>query len=795
MAAKKTKIKTKKKSIVRRPGGHWRTILSTILGLSGVILLISQISFLFTWGADLTAVDFEKTGETAQNALGKLGAYLGYQTVFKGYGWASFLVALGLIYSGIAIFLKKKPVKLIRYWIWTLIWMFLLSVGAGIFLSHYPLAPGMAGLEASRLMQHFVGYVGSVIIWSGLLFLILVYKFKWEPEHIQKVIPRKMPAGNSIKKPFSKWSDKLKKPSGENTDDTDALEDEDLVDEPEAQEDLQENSGDELADDPDDILIKISSKDETDEEGVSPETEVEIQIGTEEKVKDVNALVEEFGIFDPTLELSNYKYPHFGLLKDYDNTEIVLDKKSVLENKDKIVKTLRDFGIEISKIEATIGPSVTLYEIVPKAGIRISKIKNLENDIALSLAALGIRIIAPMPGRGTIGIEVPNKNPLLVPIKKVLKARKFQESNMDLPVAMGKTISNETFVFDLAKMPHLLIAGATGQGKSVGLNVILHSILYKKHPAEVKFVLIDPKKVEMTLYKKIEKHFLAKLPGEEEAIISDVSKAPLVLNSLLKEMEDRYNLLQKAMVRNIKEYNQKFKERKLNPANGHRFMPYIILVVDEFADLIMTTGKEVEGPITRLAQLARAIGIHIIVATQRPSVKVITGLIKANFPARIAFRVTSAVDSKTILDRGGAEKLIGRGDMLISTGSELTRLQCAFIDTPEVENVTNFIGSQQGFPEAYPLPEPDSSAEEMNMEDEAFERDELFKEAAYIIVGAQQGSASLLQRKLKIGYNRAGRLIDQMEKAGIVGPAEGSKPRKVYIPDLNALDQFFKNEI
>ena len=505
-------------------------------------------------------------------------------------------------------------------------------------------------------------------------------------------------------------------------------------------------------------------------------------------------LVQDFGLFDPTLELSNYQFPPIDLLKEYSSGGITINQAELEENKNKIVDTLKNYSIGISQIKATVGPTVTLYEIVPEAGIRISKIKNLEDDIALSLAALGIRIIAPIPGKGTIGIEVPNNNPTMVSMKSVIASPKFQTAEMELPIALGKTISNETFVVDLAKMPHLLMAGATGQGKSVGLNAVLTSLLYKKHPAEVKFVLVDPKKVELTLFNKIERHYLAKLPDGGDAIITDNTKVINTLNSLCIEMDNRYSLLKDAMVRNIKEYNEKFKNRKLNPENGHRFLPYIVLVVDEFADLIMTAGKEVETPIARLAQLARAIGIHLIIATQRPSVNVITGMIKANFPARIAFRVTSKIDSRTILDSGGADQLIGRGDLLYTQGNEIVRVQCAFVDTPEVDKICDFIGAQKAYPEAYLLPEYVGEESGIKLDIDISERDSLFREAAEVIVTAQQGSASLIQRKLKLGYNRAGRLIDQLEAAGIVGPFEGSKARSVLIPDLVALEHFLNNE-
>jgi S-DNA-T family DNA segregation ATPase FtsK/SpoIIIE len=501
----------------------------------------------------------------------------------------------------------------------------------------------------------------------------------------------------------------------------------------------------------------------------------------------------EFGEYDPKLDLSRYQLPSIDLLQNYGGNGPQISKEELEENKNRIIETLNHYKIEIAKIKATIGPTVTLYEIVPAPGVRISKIKSLEDDIALSLAALGIRIIAPIPGKGTIGIEVPNSKPDVVSMRSLIASDKFQNADMELPLVLGKTISNDIFVTDLTKMPHLLMAGATGQGKSVGLNAILISLLYRKHPSQVKFVLVDPKKVELTLFNKIERHFLAKLPDEAEAIITDTSKAVKTLNSLCVEMDERYELLKTAECRTIKEYNAKFISRKLNPNNGHRFLPYIVLVVDEFADLIMTAGREVETPIARLAQLARAIGIHLIIATQRPSVNIITGTIKANFPARMAFRVTSKIDSRTILDAGGADQLIGRGDLLLSTGNELIRLQCGFVDTPEVQAITEFIGSQQGYAHAFHLPEV---ADENSMEIGNFdnsERDSLFEEAAKVIVLSQQGSASLLQRKLKLGYNRAGRLIDQLEAAGLIGPFEGSKARKVLIPDEMALEQFLKN--
>lgn len=499
--------------------------------------------------------------------------------------------------------------------------------------------------------------------------------------------------------------------------------------------------------------------------------------------------------FDPRFELKDYKFPTLDLLNDYGGKSAEVSGEELEENKNKIVETLANYGIAIDKIKATIGPTVTLYEIVPAAGVRIAKIKNLEDDIALSLAALGIRIIAPIPGKGTIGIEVPNKKPETVSMKSVLASEKFQNNKYALPCAVGKTISNETYVFDLAKMPHILMAGATGQGKSVGLNAIVASLLYSKHPSELKFVMVDPKKVELTLYNRIERHYLAKLPDSEDAIITDVKKVVRTLNSLCIEMDQRYDLLKQAECRTIIEYNDKFKARKLLPTEGHRFLPYIVLVIDEFADLIMTAGRDVEAPIARLAQLARAIGIHLIIATQRPSVNVITGSIKANFPARIAFRVIQVVDSKTILDQKGADQLIGRGDMLLSTGNEMVRLQCAFVDTPEIKSITEYIGAQRGYPDAFLLPEvpEDDGCESMGDDEDSGERDSLFEEAARIVVQTQQGSTSMIQRKLKLGYNRAGRIIDQLEAAGIVGPFAGSKTREVKVANEFALEQILRD--
>ena len=533
-------------------------------------------------------------------------------------------------------------------------------------------------------------------------------------------------------------------------------------------------------------------KEDTIQEDRSGEPEFVIEENVQEEEEISNS--EELGEYDPTLDLSRYKAPSFDLLNKYEGNDRQIDMDEQNANKNRIIETLENYGIRISSIKATVGPTITLYEIVPEPGVRISKIRNLEDDIALSLAALGIRIIAPIPGKGTIGIEVPNKDPQIVSMYSVIASKKFQECKFDLPVALGKTITNEIFMVDLAKMPHILVAGATGQGKSVGLNAIITSLLYKKHPAQLKFVLIDPKKVEFNIYANIERHFLAKLPDGDEAIITDVTKVVQTLNSITKEMDDRYDLLKKAHTRNIKEYNSKFIARRLNPNNGHRYMPYIVVIVDEFGDLIMTAGKEVELPIARIAQLARAVGIHMIIATQRPSTNIITGVIKANFPARIAFKVSSMIDSRTILDCPGANQLIGRGDLLFSQGSDLIRVQSAFVDTPEVEKICEYIGDQESYPTAYLLPEyvgenGESGLTDVNLKD----RDPMFEEAARLIVANQQGSTSLIQRKFSIGYNRAGRIMDQLEAAGIVGPFEGSKARQVLVIDDIHLEQIFES--
>ena len=714
-----------------------------------------------------------------ENWMSKIGAFIADLFLHKGFGISSYIVSFLTLLSALFVLLDSNKTKLTRHWFWGLLIMVWMSILFGLIDLNSGKFSGIIGFEVNIFLKSYVGNIGT----SFLLFLSGVFYLSF-----------RLNIGiDSIKKWFS-----FKKKNKEIEDglitNLDEIDNEEVIDQ----------NVTELSNNDPGLEIELDKEEKLntdlnvkDEESPTNELEIEIEEVKEEKSESDNLaekLVKDFGLFDPKLELGNYKFPNLDILKKYDSEGITINKEELEENKTKIVNTLSNYKIGIESIKATIGPTVTLYEIVPEAGVRISKIKNLEDDIALSLSALGIRIIAPIPGKGTIGIEVPNKNSTIVSMHSVISSQKFQQSEMILPIALGKTISNETLVVDLAKMPHLLMAGATGQGKSVGLNAVLTSLLYKKHPAEVKFVLVDPKKVELTLFNKIERHYLAKLPDSEEAIITDNTKVINTLNSLCIEMDNRYELLKNAQCRNIVEYNKKFKSRKLNPNDGHQFLPYIILVVDEFADLIMTAGKEVETPIARIAQLARAIGIHLIIATQRPSVNVITGIIKANFPARIAFRVTSKIDSRTILDSSGADQLIGRGDMLYTQGNELIRVQCAFVDTPEIERLTDFIGSQKAYASAHVLPEYIGDESGTNIDIDISDRDKLFREAAEVIVIAQQGSASLLQRKLKLGYNRAGRLIDQLEAAGIVGPFEGSKARQVIITDLVALDRHLENE-
>jgi DNA segregation ATPase FtsK/SpoIIIE, S-DNA-T family len=747
-------------------------------------LFTAFLSYLFTGKADQSVVEalwntaILESGKEAENWLGLYGAVTSHYLIFKWMGVSAFFIPPVLFLLGFKMVFKRELLPLFS--------VFILSVFAGLWLSlllgylthslvgvnEISFLSGGLGYELAKISDGLFGW-GTFLILVLSLFIFIIYFFNVTAINAFQVRNPK-PMGNDALLP----DDEDDKPTY--IDDRDNWPDQTdpepdplvLVAKPEAPQPIP------------DITLEVEPSIEEKEEPLF--TIEEPKEDTEELAE---RLVESKDLYDPTLELSNYKFPTIELLNEYDMGRVQVSQEELNQNKDKILATLTNFKIGIQSIKATIGPTVTLYEIVPEAGIKISRIKNLEDDIALSLAALGIRIIAPIPGKGTIGIEVPNKNREMVSIRSVLASERFQKSDKDLPIAIGKTISNELLVIDLAKMPHLLVAGATGQGKSVGLNVILTSLLYKMHPSQLKFVLVDPKKVEMSLFSKIERHYLAKLPNSEEAIITDTKKVVYTLNSLCIEMENRYEILKDAGARNIKEYNAKFISRKLNPKEGHRFLPYIVLIIDELADLMMTAGKEVETPIARLAQLARAIGIHLVVATQRPSVNVITGVIKANFPARLSFRVTSKVDSRTILDSGGADQLVGMGDMLFSNGSDVIRLQSPFVDTPEIEKVCEYIGSQRGYDSAYLLPEFEGEDEGGASSVDLSERDSLFEEAAKLIVSHQQGSTSLIQRKLKLGYNRAGRLIDQLEAARIVGPFEGSKAREVLIKDEMSLEQ------
>lgn len=795
MAKRKTKPKKaaykKIKKTSFKLSNQQKLVLGSFLVIFGIILFISFISFFFTGEADQSTVaDFINRNVKTKNWLNKSGAWLSDFFIHRGFGIASFIFS-GLIFlSGIYVLMNLNKTKLREHWFWGVIIVIWVSILLGFFGGKNNILGGTIGFEINLFLQDYIGEIGvSLLLLFGLI-TYLAIRFKVTFESFTNLFKS---AQKNIKDEFSEVNEDIVVPLDNNlSEEAEAIKSAFEIPLDNKKPTVKKEAKPKITPAP--LEVNVAKVEEVEE----PELEIKVEKVKEELSETdnlANKLVEDFGQFDPTLELGNYQFPPLDLLKKYDTEGITINQEELEENKNRIVETLSNYKIGISSIKATIGPTVTLYEIVPEAGVRISKIKNLEDDIALSLSALGIRIIAPIPGKGTIGIEVPNKNSTIVSMRSVIASKKFQSSEMQLPIALGKTISNETLVVDLAKMPHLLMAGATGQGKSVGLNAVLTSLLYKKHPAEVKFILVDPKKVELTLFNKIERHYLAKLPDSEDAIITDNTKVINTLNSLCIEMDNRYELLKNALCRNIAEYNAKFKARKLNPNDGHQFLPYIVLVVDEFADLIMTAGKEVETPIARLAQLARAIGIHLIIATQRPSVNVITGIIKANFPARIAFRVTSKIDSRTILDGSGADQLIGRGDMLYTQGNDLIRVQCAFVDTPEVEKITDYIGAQKAYPEAYQLPEYVGEESGTSLDIDISDRDKLFKDAAIVIVTAQQGSASLLQRKLKLGYNRAGRIIDQLEASGIVGPFEGSKARQVLITDLAALDQHLENEI
>ncbi len=797
------------KSLVKDERTH--KVLGMACLLIATYLFIAFISYLSTWKADQKIVSsnfsnvfFNEPGDV-HNLLGRLGAYTSHLFFFNGVGIASFLFCYLFLILGVNFITGRRIFRIgrnIRYLIFGLI--FLSTAFAFLFpAASFPWG-GAMGNMISLWLNGFLGRLGTslLLLACALAFLVWKYNFDFRIPHAlrkkrkaageevrlpgtddtadseQEVIPQLLGRdplpGVSKKEEAIPFSLSIKENIPSENDTRDIQQDSPVVPEPPIA-----NKKAKAASNPEELALEINPVHEDTPKNVS-----------EKAAK----LVREQGLYEPTLDLQDYKYPTFDLLENYGGDKIVHDNEELENNKRQIIETLNNYDITIQKITATVGPTVTLYEIVPAAGIRISRIRNLEDDIALSLAALGIRIIAPIPGKGTIGIEVPNVKRSIVSMKTLLASDKFQNSRMLLPIALGKKIDNENFIVDLTTMPHLLMAGATGQGKSVGINAILVSLLYKKHPSQLKFVLVDPKKVELSIYRVIEQHFLAKLPGEEDAIITDTKKVVHTLNALCIEMDNRYDLLKEAGVRNIKEYNDKFIHRRLNPKDGHQYLPFLVLVIDEFADLIMTAGKEVEMPIARLAQLARAVGIHLIIATQRPSVNIITGVIKANFPARVAFKVSSKVDSRTILDSGGAEQLIGKGDMLISYNGDLTRLQCAFVDTPEVENIVTFISGQKGYPLPFMLPEYVDD-KEMEKREYGGEKDPLFEEAARVIVATQQGSTSLLQRRMKLGYNRAGRLMDQLEAAGIVGANAGSKAREVLVKTESELQEILQQMI
>ncbi|MBI1286533.1 MAG: DNA translocase FtsK [Flavobacteriales bacterium] len=806
MAEKQGKSSSKKDSSKAKKGAktsllaffgdsRTRTVAGLFFVIIAVFLTVSFISYLIDGPADQSKVQemadtIGNPEETVNNAMGKIGAVVAEAFIYDWFGIASFLFPFLFLIVGLKVMLRRTIVSIPRAIRHSLFFLYALPLAMGFLFEENFVLSGGLGYQLNRWTSSLIGGAGTGLL---LLFLFVVYAavvFNLSVDGIKALFAAKPKEGeehaDDEDEDFAPVADVTVKTNELDLTETDVVEKPVVVEEPKAELEFEKPIEEPM------VKEGVRKVESAADDAENVQFEIETTTVEEETVDEADG--EDMGEYDPTLDLSHYKKPGIDLLESYGKGEISVDQEELESNKNRIVSTLKNYNIEIDRIKATIGPTVTLYEIVPAPGIRISKIKNLEDDIALSLSALGIRIIAPIPGKGTIGIEVPNQNPDTVSMKAVLSSEKFQHSKMELPIALGKTISNETYVTDLAKMPHLLMAGATGQGKSVGLNAILASILYKKHPAQVKFVLVDPKKVELTLFNKIERHFLAKLPDTDEAIITDTQKVVTTVNSLCLEMDNRYELLKNAQCRNLKEYNAKFIARKLNPKEGHQFLPYIVLVIDEFADLIMTAGKEIETPIARLAQLARAIGIHLIIATQRPSVNIITGTIKANFPARIAFRVTSKIDSRTILDAGGADQLIGRGDMLLSTGNDMIRIQCAFIDTPEVEKVCDWIGSQQAYPSAFELPEfiNENDGGEYGALDPS-DRDALFNEAAHIVVQHQQGSASLLQRRLKLGYNRAGRIIDQLEAAGIIGPFEGSKARQVLIQDEMSLEQKLQN--
>ena len=777
-------------------------IAGSILLLLAFIFFIAFTSYLFTWGEDQDKFSLRMllaNDIMVQNLLGTFGAFISEIFIRHGFGIAAYLLCTTFFVLGVNLFFGKKVFSAFRNIKYLVVGLPVISVTASAIFKGNPFPWGGAAGDMMRDWLYItIGEIGTIAVLAVAVLAYIIWQFN--PAF-------KLPAKKTVVAPGEEivpleeeisektvWDDNLQTTKGNSVKDNSAMLPVEVPENPALNHDI--NLVEKAITDPEPLhnepliipqAIEHSKK-------IADETDLPLEIKSVPEIKE-DAIVTNISKvpatkpYDPILDLRDYKYPGIELLENYGNDKIVQDADELENNKNQIINTLKNYDIQIQKIYATVGPTVTLYEIIPAAGVRISRIKNLEDDIALSLAALGIRIIAPIPGKGTIGIEVPNAKKSIVSMKTLIASEKFQKNNFSLPIAIGKKIDNENFIVDLTTMPHLLMAGATGQGKSVGLNAILVSLLYKKHPSQLKFVLVDPKKVELSIYKTIENHFLAKLPGEEDAIITDTKKVVHTLNALCIEMDNRYDLLKEAGCRNIREYNEKFISRKLNPEKGHQFLPFIVLVVDEFADLIMTAGKEVEMPIARLAQLARAVGIHLIIATQRPSVNIITGTIKANFPARIAFKVSSKIDSRTILDAGGAEQLIGKGDMLISYNGDIVRLQCAFVDTPEVDKIVDFIGAQRGYPQPFLLPE---YIDEKDMEGKDFDlgdKDPLFEDAARLIVASQVGSTSLLQRRMKLGYNRAGRLMDQLEAAGVVGGNQGSKAREVLVKTEADLQQ------
>lgn len=814
--AKKTTKKAKAPASSKLSGivrffksNQFKYSLGLFLMIISGYLAVAFVSYIFSGASDQSKLDlswsefFFDPSVKVENLAGKSGAYLSEFFINNGFGFPSFLFILISFVASLNLF-GYKSIRFFKTFVFSLVWMMWASISLAMLqpaqsTEEFINLGGIYGKLYASGLSSLLGSFGATLILVFILFILLIISFKQIIPWLSTVFTKKQSdpvlaeslAGSvenaasvqqteaveeipSISKVITE-DDQIEAifdPDSANVDLDDDFEIENTV----SQKDVELSIED---------MLFSNEPQPKKSSAVEPELQVNKHVEEEYQEKEISAMAD----YDPTLDLSSYNYPSVELLDDHASGNAEVSNEELISNKNKIVETLRHYKIEITKIRATIGPTITLYEIVPAPGIRIAKIKNLEDDIALSLAALGIRIIAPIPGRGTIGIEVPNQRPEIVSMRTIISSKKFQDSTAELPIALGKTISNETFMVDLAKMPHILVAGATGQGKSVGLNAIITSLLFKKHPSQLKFVLVDPKKVELNLYSSLEKHFLAKMPDEEEAIITDIQKVKNTLNSVNIEMDMRYDLLKKAHVRNIIEYNSKFISRRLNPEKGHRYLPYIVVIVDEFADLIMTAGKEVELPIARIAQLARAVGIHMIIATQRPSINIITGVIKANFPTRIAFKVASMIDSRTILDTPGANQLIGKGDMLVSSGSTMTRVQCAFVDTPEVERICEFIAEQRGYPTALLLPEYVGEGETGGSSADLSNRDEMFDDAARLIVSNQVGSTSMIQRKFSIGYNRAGRIMDQLEAAGIVGPSEGSKARQVLLQDEYALEQ------